>query len=158
MKKQFTGLLVIAFCLTGWANAQSITDDPRVATALKIIEVWVDAQLAYEDIPGMSIGVVYDQELIWSRGFGFADVSKKRPATPGTIYSICSISKLFTSISIMQLWEQGKLRLDDSIKKHLPWFSIQDKYPDAPEITIQGILTHSSGLPREADYPYWTGP
>ncbi len=162
MKRQFKGLrallLVLAFGVAGWANAQSITDDPRVATALNMIEVWVDAQLAYEDIPGMSMGVVNDQDMIWSRGFGFADVAKKRPATPGTIYSICSISKLFTSIAIMQLWEQGKLRLDDAIKKYLPWFNIQDKYPDAPEITIQGILTHSSGLPREADYPYWTGP
>ena len=162
MKKQSTGLLVLllvlAICVTGLANDQSLTDDPRVASAFKMIEVWVDAQLAYEDIPGMSMGIVYDQDLIWSRGFGFADVAKKRPATPGTIYSICSISKLVTSISIMQLWEQGKLRLDDPIKKYLPWFNIQDKYPDAPEITIQGILTHSSGLPREADYPYWTGP
>lgn len=162
MKKQLLGLmvllLILAFGFAGWANAQSVKDDPRVTTALKMIEVWVDAQLAYEDIPGMSMGVVYDQDVIWSRGFGFADVVRKKPATPGTIYSICSISKLFTSISIMQLWEQGKLRLDDPIKKYLPWFSIQDKYPDAPEITIQGILTHSSGLPREAASPYWTGP
>jgi CubicO group peptidase (beta-lactamase class C family) len=162
MKRQFSGLfiamMVLVFGASGWLNAQSITDDTRVATALKMIEVWVDAQLAYEDIPGMSVGVVYDQDLIWSRGFGYADLSEKRPATPSTIYSICSISKLFTSIAIMQLWEQNKLRLDDSINKHLPWFNIQDKFPDAPEITIQGVLTHSSGLPREADYPYWTGP
>ena len=162
MKKHLRGLLVLllvfTFGVAGWAYDQSVTDDPRVTTALKMIEVWVDAQLAYEDIPGMSIGVVYDQEMFWSRGFGFADVSTKKPATPGTIYSICSISKLFTSISIMQLWEQGKLRLDDPIEKYLPWFNIKDKYPDAPEITIQGILTHSSGLPREADSPYWTGP
>ena len=58
----------------------------------------------------------------------------------------------------MQLWEQGKLRLDDPIHKYLPCFDIQDRFPDAPEISIQGILTHSAGLPREADYPYWTGP
>ena len=162
MKRQFFGLLisilVLTFGVSERANAGSVTDDIRVATALKMIEVWVDAQLAYEDIPGMSVGVVYDQDLIWSRGFGYADVSEKRPATPDTIYSICSISKLFTSIAIMQLWEQGKLRLDDPIGKYLTWFNIQDKYPDAPEITIQGVLTHSAGLPREADYPYWTGP
>jgi CubicO group peptidase (beta-lactamase class C family) len=106
----------------------------------------------------MSAGIVYDQELIWSRGFGFADVDKKIPASPDTIYSICSISKLFTSIGIMQLRDEGKLRLDDPIEKHLSWFNIKDKYPDAPPVTIEGILTHSSGLPREADYPYWSGP
>jgi len=161
MKRQFFSvliLLVLSFGNAGWTGTQSLTDDSRVTTALKMIEVWVDAQLAYEDIPGMSVGVVYDQDLIWSRGFGYADVSVKRPATPGTIYSICSISKLFTSIAIMQLWEQGKLRLDDPLRKYLPWFKIQDRFPEAPEITLQGVLTHSSGLPREADYPYWTGP
>ncbi len=152
----FLGIVLVS--TAGAADAQSLKDDPRVITALKMVEVWVDAQLAYEDIPGLSVGVVFDQDLIWSHGFGFADVAEKCPATPETIYSICSISKLFTSISIMQLWEQGKLRLDDPITKYLPWFNIQDKYPDAPEVTIQGILTHSSGLPREADSPYWTGP
>ena len=162
MKKYLVRPLVMIWCLvvcfSGWADAQSMSDDSRVATALNMIEAWVDAQLAYEDIPGMSVGIVYDQDLIWSRGFGYADIAERCPATPETIYSICSISKLFTSIAIMQLWEQGKLRLDDPITKFLPWFNIQDKYPDAPEITIQGILTHSSGLPREADSPYWTGP
>jgi CubicO group peptidase (beta-lactamase class C family) len=58
----------------------------------------------------------------------------------------------------MQLRDEGKLRLDDPIQKHLSWFNIKDKYPDAPEVTIRGMLTHSSGLPREADYPYWSGP
>jgi CubicO group peptidase (beta-lactamase class C family) len=162
MKKGLVGFLVslwiLVFYLPGWAATPELTKDSRVAVAIKMIETWVDAQLAYEDIPGMSIGIVYDQKLIWSRGFGYADVAQKRQATPGTIYSICSISKLFTSVAIMQLWEQGKLRLDDPVKKYLPWFNIQDKYPEAPEVTIQGILTHSAGLPREADAPYWTGP
>jgi CubicO group peptidase (beta-lactamase class C family) len=162
MKKYLVCPLVITwclvFCFSGCAYAQSLNENQRVATTIKMIEAWVDAQLAYEDIPGMSVGIVYDQDLIWSRGFGFADIGEKFPAAPDTIYSICSISKLFTSIAIMQLWEQGKLRLDDPITKYLPWFNIQDKYPDAPEVTIQGVLTHSSGLPREADSPYWTGP
>jgi len=142
----------------GLARAQPLKDDPRVASAIKLIEVWVDAQLAYKGIPGMSLGIVHDQDLVWSRGFGYADVERKVPASPSTIYSICSISKLFTSICVMQLRDQGKLRLDDPVRKHLSWFKIKDAYPEAPEITLQGILTHSSGLPRESDYPYWTGP
>jgi len=140
------------------ARAQSLADDPRVASALKLIEVWVDAQIAYEGIPGMSLGIIYDQDMVWSRGIGYADVEKKIPAMPNTIYSICSISKLFTSISIMQLRDQGKLHLNDPVGKYLSWFNIKDTYPDAPEITLRGILTHSSGLPRESDFPYWTGP
>ena len=158
MRKRILCFLTMLLLVVGLARAQSLKDDPRVASALKLIEVWVEAQLAYEDIPGMSIGIVHDQDLVWSRGFGYADLEKKIPASPSTIYSICSISKLFTSIGVMQLRDQGKLRLDDQVGKHLSWFNIKDAYPDAPEITLRGILTHSSGLPRESDYPYWTGP
>jgi CubicO group peptidase (beta-lactamase class C family) len=50
------------------------------------------------------------------------------------------------------------LSLDEPVRTYIPWFKIKDKYPEAPEVTLRGILTHSSGLPREADYPYWTGP
>ncbi len=148
------GLLLIA----APGRADTVTEDPRVAEALKILEIWIDSQVAYESLPGVSMGVVYDQELIWSRGFGYADLEKKTPATPTTIYSICSISKLFTSIGVMQLRDQGKLRLDEPIGEYLPWFDIRETYPDAPKVTMRGILTHSSGLPRESDHPYWTGP
>ena len=158
MSKKLSFLFLVILIVNCGTQAQSLADDPRVASALKITETWIDSQLDYNDIPGMSVGIVYDQELVWSRGLGFADVDKKVPASPDTIYSICSISKLFTSIGIMQLRDEGKLRLDDPIGKHLSWFDIKDKYPEAPEVTIGGILTHSSGLPREADYPYWTGP
>ena len=150
-------LILITFVtLCPLLQAQNLRDDPRVASALNLLEIWVDAQLAYERIPGISMGVVYDQELIWSRGFGYADFERKIPATPRTIYSICSISKLFTSIGVLQLRDRGLLRLDDPVAKHLPWFNIAQTHEDSPPITIEGLLTHSSGLPRESDFPYWT--
>ena len=68
------------------------------------------------------------------------------------------ISKLFTSIAILQLRDQGLLRLDDPVSKHLSWFNIEQSYSDSPPITIRALLTHSSGLPRESDYPYWNAP
>ncbi|HET9532601.1 MAG TPA: serine hydrolase [Blastocatellia bacterium] len=140
------------------AGAQTVTDHPRVKQALSLLEVWLEAQRAYQQIPGVSAGVVYDQELLWSGGFGHADVERKVRATPETIYSICSISKLFTSIGVMQLRDAGKLRLDDPVARHIPWFKIKRSDHQGPEVTIEGLLTHSSGLPREADFPYWTGP
>jgi len=150
--------ILIVFVISGPAYAQKLSADPRVASAVEVLKVWLDAQRAYEQIPGVSGAVVYDQELVWSGGSGYADPTRKAPATPSTIYSICSISKLFTSIAVMQLRDAGKLRLDDPVSKHLPWFTIKRTSADAPEITIEGLLTHASGLPRESDYPYWTGP
>ena len=156
MKRTIAWCLFALLLTPSLAGAQSLTDDPRVASALHLVELWVDAQLAYERIPGISMGVVYDQELIWSRGFGYADVERRTPATPQTIYSICSISKLFTSIAVLQLRDRGLLRLDDPVDRHLSWFAIQQTHEGAPPITLEGLLTHSSGLPREADFPYWT--
>ncbi len=140
------------------AQSETLLNDPRVASAIELIDVWMDAQVAYDSIPGVSLGIVYDQDLIWSKGFGYAHVETKVPATADTIYSICSISKLFTSIAVMQLRDRGELRVDDPLAAHLSWFQIGDTFPEAPPVTIKGVLTHSSGLPREADYPYWTGP
>jgi CubicO group peptidase (beta-lactamase class C family) len=142
----------------GPARGQAPAQHPRVQQAGELLEVWLDAQRAYEEIPGISAGVVHDQQLLWSAGFGHADRERRTPATPGTIYSICSISKLFTSIGVMQLRDAGKLRLDDPVARHLPWFAIRRTDPQAPEITVEGLLTHASGLPRESDHPYWTGP
>ena len=138
--------------------ATALIDDPRVASAFELVDVWLEAQVDYQDIPGVSVGVVHDQDLIWSKGFGYAHVDAGVPAAPDTIYSICSISKLFTSIAVMQLRDEGLLRLDDPIAQHLPWFTIKDTNPGTGEIDIQGVLTHSAGLPRESAHPYWTGP
>ena len=138
--------------------ANGVKDHPRVQQALKLLEIWLDAQRDYEQIPGLSVAIVHDQDVIWKSAFGFADLAKKTPARTDTIYSICSISKLFTSIAVMQQRDAGKLRLDDPVAKHLPWFSIRRSDPDGPEITVEGLLTHSSGLPREAEFAYWTAP
>lgn len=159
--KRLANLIVLVVVLLGASSSvpgQSVAQHPRVKQALNLVQVWLDAQRAYQQIPGVSAAVVYDQQVLSSAGFGYADLSRKMPATPSTIYSICSISKLFTSIGVMQLRDEGKLRLDDSVARHVPWFKIKRTDPLGAEITIEGLLTHASGLPRESDFPYWTGP
>ena len=87
-----------------------------------------------------------------------ADRDRRVPAGPDTVYSICSISKLFTAIAVMQERDAGRLRLDDPVSRHLPWFSIAPAVPGSGEVTVGALLTHSSGLPRETGHAYWTGP
>ncbi len=135
-----------------------IRTDPRVISAIELLEVWIDAQVAYEQLPGVSAAIVHDQDLVWSRGFGYADVESEVAVSPQTIFSICSVSKLFTSIAVMQLRDAGKLNLDDPVEEYLPWFDIQQTYTDVPPATVRGLLRHSSGLPRESPFPYWTDP
>ena len=138
----------------------SATDQEKIdfSEAIRIIDIWLEAQREYDRLPGISVAVVKDQEVIWSKGYGMADLHKKSKTTPATIYSICSISKLFTSIAIMQLRDAGKLRLDDKVADVLPWFNLKQQYPESGPITVRSLLTHSSGLPRESAHPYWTGP
>ncbi len=130
--------------------AANVGDDPEVKGAQRLFSSWISGQIAYRGLPGIAVGVVHDQELIWAQGFGFADVVTKIPAAPGTKFRMASHSKLFTATAIMQLRDVGKLRLDDPVSKYLPWFQIKPAEPDDPPITIEELLTHSSGLPREA--------
>jgi CubicO group peptidase (beta-lactamase class C family) len=140
------------------AAAQGVAEHPRVKEATTLVAKWIDAERAYKRIPGVSGAVVYRNEVLWQGGSGYADLERKAPALPTTLYSICSISKLFTSIAVLQLRDKGLLRLDDPVEKHLPWFTIKRTNPEAGPITVEGLLTHASGLPREAAYPYWSGP
>ncbi len=157
--KRLLVILIVCFSVTqSFAAKDALKDNPRVAEAIQLLEIWLQAERDYEEIPGLSIAVVHDQELVWSQGFGFADLGENRPITAKTIYSICSISKLFTSIAVLQLRDKGLLDLDDPVSKHLPWFQIQEKHADAGKATIRNILTHSSGLPRESAFPYWSAP
>ena len=153
----FLVILSAAAILQGAAHAApGLADDPRVADAIRAWEEWVAYQAAINGIPGVSIGIVHDQEVIATSAFGYADPATGKPTTPETLYSICSISKLFTSVAVLQQRDAGKLRLDDPVAGILPWFDIEDVHPEDRPITVRGLLTHSAGLPRESDYPYWT--
>jgi D-alanyl-D-alanine carboxypeptidase len=132
-----------------------VADNPDVAGQERLFEAWIHAQMAYRGLPGIAVGVVSDQQLIWAKGFGYADVGAKTHMTPATKFRMASHSKLFTATAIMQLRDAGKLRLDDPVVKYLDWFKIQPAEPDDPPITIEELLTHSAGLPREAG-PHWT--
>lgn len=103
----------------------------------------------YKDIfkiPGIAAGVIEDNAVVYKNGFGTFG-KKKTNIDSSTVFSIGSISKTFTAISIMQLAERGKLNIDDSVDKYLPWVKIIP--PDSTKkVTIKHLLTHTSGLKR----------
>ncbi len=129
---------------------------PTFTASLDLLSAWIEGQMAYNGLPGLAVGIGYDQTLLWQHGFGYADRTQGTPITSRTLFRIASVTKLFTATAILQLRDQGGLQLDDPITKHLPNFTIQQRYPTAPPITIRHLLTHTAGLPREADFPYWT--
>jgi CubicO group peptidase (beta-lactamase class C family) len=129
---------------------------PKVAEAAALYDLWVGEQLAYHQIPGVVVGVVAGGELVWAKGYGTSDLAGGVPLTPATPFRLGSVSKLFTATAILQLRDAGKLRLDDPVAKHLPWFQVPSPFADAPPITIEQLLTHTSGLSRESPFPAWS--
>ena len=105
--------------------------------------------MSKHDVTGLSIALVDDQQVIWARGFGFADKERNLPAAAETVYRVGSISKRFTATAAMQLAERGKLDIDRPLATYLPGFSIKSRFPEAGSITPRTLMTHHAGLPSD---------
>ncbi|MGI9533064.1 serine hydrolase domain-containing protein, partial [Lutimonas sp.] len=116
------------------ANAQMSI--PQQTNIDKIFSRW-DAK----DAPGGTVGIIKDGELIFTKGYGMANLDYNIPNEPKTVFTIASTSKQFTAASIILLSEQGKLSLEDTLMKFFPKFPAY-----ANEITIQHLLNHTSGI------------
>lgn len=137
-----------------------IADAPGVRDALIKLDIWLEGQCLKHDVPGLSVGLVHDQELIWSKGYGFADVARNIPATDQVLFRVGSITKTFTATAVMQLVEQGKLSLEDPVSRHLPWFTPMQADPTQP-VRVWHLLTHTAGLqhnPPGTDWDNLEGP
>ncbi|MBI5889697.1 MAG: beta-lactamase family protein [Nitrosomonadales bacterium] len=112
---------------------------------------WLIGQgMSDDDVTGLSIALVDDQQVVWAQGFGYADAAAGIKASPETQYHLGSIAKVFTATAAMQLADQGRLDIDQPLKNYLPAFSIKSRYGDTRGITPRNIMTHHSGLPG-----YW---
>ena len=142
------------------ASAQPVTPptDPATQEAIRVIDAWADAAQVYGRWPAYSIAIGHKDRLLWSKGYGTIDAAQKVPARGDTIYSICSISKLFTAVAVMQQWEVGKLRLDEPVTTYLPWAAHKPDGRDSIPLTLRALLTHSGGVQRDSDTGNWTGP
>ncbi len=109
------------------------------------VDDWVKAQLRARHVPGVAIAVVKDGVVVKTEGYGVADLEHNVPVVRSTVFKIGSVSKQFIAAGVMLLAQDGKLRVDDKLRKYL------DEAPAAWEpITIRHLLTHTSGLRREA--------
>lgn len=140
------------------AAAETARQQEALAEAISLGALWIETQRRYARIPALSVAVARGDNTVWSRGFGTIDRKGRVPASGDTIYSICSISKLFTAVAVMQQWEAGTLRLDEPVTTYLPWANLAQDERESVPVTLRGLLTHSAGLPRESAHPYWTGP
>ncbi|MFD2445344.1 serine hydrolase domain-containing protein [Bacillus sp. CGMCC 1.16607] len=122
-------------------------DNQLSQVKLEKVEAYVKEQYEKAGIPGGSYAIVYQDQIIAVKGIGYSDLKLKKKASSETIYSIASVTKPFTATAILQLMEQGKLKIDDPVQKYLPWFSYKDK-EKSKSVTIKHLLTHSAGINR----------
>lgn len=142
----FVGPLRISAQATN-ASANRASARVDYKSAIETLERLIAHEMADKDLPAVSIALVDDQQIVWAKGFGFADPVKKVRATADTVYRVGSVSKLFTDIAVMQLVEQGKLDLDAPITRYLPDF--RPRNPFGKAITLRQLMSHRSGLVRE---------
>jgi CubicO group peptidase (beta-lactamase class C family) len=104
------------------------------------------ALLTAHNLPGIAIGLIRSNKLVYAGGFGVMSVDTHQPMTEYSIMMVGSMCKGLTGAAIMQLQEAGRLDLDDAFVKHVPYFKMQD--PRYKKITIRHLLAHTSGLPE----------
>ena len=123
------------------------------------IQSEIDIMCSTNRVIGASIGITYDQDLIWNYGFGYADLQTGATADQNTLYRIASITKTFTATAIFQLRDEGHINLDDPLTKYIPEFGTVDADSDAiKQVTLRRLLCHHSGLVAEApaSEPFWS--
>lgn len=150
-----TGLLVALLAASGVvALAQST--EPTLPQRLAKLTTELEKQRLALHIPGMAMAVVQGDQLIYSHGFGHADLENDTPVTPETLFAIGSSTKAFTASLIGMLVDEGKMGWDDPVTKFLPYFELKIDTDD-PEatVTIRDLLAHRTGFTRMS--LLWTG-
>jgi CubicO group peptidase (beta-lactamase class C family) len=139
--------LAVTVLMLGCASAQppSSTSSTSSTSALDSTLAQI---FALDLAPGMSVAVVRDTQLIYAKGFGWADVEARRPVTPQTIFYIASTTKSFTGLAAVLLDEQGRLDLDAPLSRYLPTARLQSPL-DPDSITLRSLLSHTHGIDND---------
>ncbi|MGI4870826.1 MAG: serine hydrolase [Janthinobacterium lividum] len=136
-------LLLAACLLPALAPAQT----PAPTTPLDVVAL--DAAVAHTlqafDVPGISVAVVKDGQVVLAKGYGVRSLATKAPMDANTLVGIASNSKAFTTTALGLLVDEGKLRWDDKVTDYIPEFRMYDPYVTA-EFTVRDLLCHRSGL------------
>lgn len=156
--------VILVGCLVGTVAAQKskkpkakpLPETGKRVPGLEPFDRLMRSFLAKQGIPGASLAVVKDGRLVYVRGFGYADVERKQPVMPDSLFRIASLSKQITAVAILRLVERKKLSLDDrvlDIIKIKPHFNKGTKFdPRWRAVTIRQLLHHTGGWDRDASF------
>ena len=135
--KRIISLYILVLSVIFSASSQKVDFEKLDAYFGKAASDW--------GVPGMSVGIVKDGEIVFSKGYGVLEMGKPEKPDGNTLYAIASNSKAFTSSLIAMLVQEGKLNWDDKVQKYLPYFELYDPFVSR-ETTIKDLLCHRVGL------------
>lgn len=110
-----------------------------------MVDSFITRTMRESGIVGLGAAVIIDKKLVWSKGYGYADLEAKKPFTTRTVMNIGSVAKNFTGVCLMKAVEEGKLSLDEDINRYLP-FSVRNPNFPNEKITLRQLATHTSSL------------
>jgi CubicO group peptidase (beta-lactamase class C family) len=129
----------LILCLTPAARSAEFDE--------KIVDALAAKALHDFEAPGLAIAIVKDDKVLLAKGYGLREIGGTKPVTADTLFAIASCSKAFTAASVGVLVDEGKMKWDDPIAKHLPGFHLADPFADR-EVTLRDALCHRTGLSR----------
>jgi CubicO group peptidase (beta-lactamase class C family) len=137
------------------AAPPAVAGTAALPAQLQDFAAYVDGVRRQFDVPGIAVAIVKDGKVVLEQGYGLREVGKPEPVDAHTLFAIASNTKAFTAAALQMLAEQGKLKMDDRVIDHLPWFQMADPYVTR-EMRIRDLLAHRSGLSLGAgDLLYW---
>lgn len=118
------------------------------------VEKFLVEEMNKKGVPGFSVAIVKDKDIVWAKGFGYTDKENRIQAAPDTVYRVASVSKPVIATGLMQLAEKGLIDLDAPVNDIMEGVKIRTEFPDEP--TVRNILTHTSGLPVHVDPTFFS--
>jgi D-alanyl-D-alanine carboxypeptidase len=141
---------------TAAASTPAPASDSVLTPLLPQIEQQIEQHVSRTGTPGLAFGIVRGGALVWSRGFGFADIAANRAPDADTLFRVGSITKTFTATALVQLRDAGKLSLDDPLVKHIPEFSTaQSRFGPIEQVTLRRLASHHAGIVGEPPFDHW---
>ncbi|MFP4622185.1 MAG: serine hydrolase domain-containing protein [Bacteroidales bacterium] len=139
---RYTVLIIFMLISRAGFSQPSLTDSAGLAG---FMDGMIQAHLDSRHIAGATVAVVQDTNVIFSKGYGYADIKRNRKVDPNqTLFRIGSISKLFVWTAVMQLHEQGKVELDVDVNQYLDDIKVPDTYTEP--VTLKNLMTHTAGF------------
>lgn len=151
-------LLILFLCLLASCSTSNFTQQISYKQPSTLLTEKIDSLVIHKmnhyNIPGLSIGIVKNDSVVYTKGYGVNSINSRKMVSENTIFHTGSVSKIFTALAVMNLVKNGQLALDDKLVSIVPNLKYNDKRVE--DITIKNLLNHTSGIPDVLFYNWST--